>query len=179
MLAAGRVDGPPQAPWRRDRAYPLALAINVADGIAAVSFAVPDMYPDIEPGWWCEAVTYSLRDDRWRHAGGESDNNTAADPFTRPRNATNSMHDWCDWHSNGGLMRWSKDDPPEWRHTFSGIAPHGTARLTVTDERGHTRALQITPWNGAYVAIVAGGHSTLTGFDARGDRLGSCKPLDD
>ena len=26
--------------WRRDRAYPLALDINAADGIAAVSFAI-------------------------------------------------------------------------------------------------------------------------------------------
>jgi hypothetical protein len=89
--------------------------------------------------------------------------------------AGNSRVAWCDWHSNGGLGRWGDDDPPEWRHTFFGIAPVGTARLTVTDETGNTRDLQITPWN---VAIVAGAHSTLTGYDERGDRLGSFKPVD-
>jgi hypothetical protein len=50
--------------------------------------------------------------------------------------------------------------------------------LTVTDETGRTRDLQITPWNGAYVAIVAGAHSTLTGYDDHGERLGSLKPMD-
>jgi hypothetical protein len=48
----------------------------------------------------------------------------------------------------------------------------------VTDETGRTRDLQITPWNGAYVAIIAGTHSTLTGYDELGDRLGSFKPMD-
>jgi hypothetical protein len=119
VLAAGRVDGPPQGPWRRERAYPLALDINAAEGIAAVSFAILDMYPDIAPGWWCEAVTFSLRDGQWCYAAGESDSSTAADPFSRPHKATNSIHDWCDWHSSGGLGGWSTDDPPEWRHTFS------------------------------------------------------------
>jgi hypothetical protein len=59
------------------------------------------------------------------------------------------------------------------RHTFFGIAPAGTARLTVTDEAGRTRDLPITAWNGAYVAVVAGARSTLTGYDERGERLGS------
>jgi hypothetical protein len=178
VLAAQRVDGPPQAPWKADRAYPLALDINAADGIAAVSFAILDMYPDIEPGWWCEAVTYSLRDGEWCYAAGESDNNTAPNPFSRPDTTTNSIHDWCDWHSNGGLGGWGQNDTPEWRHTFFGIAPTGTTRMTVTDETGHTRDLQITPWNGAYVAIVAGAHSTLTGYDDRGQIRGSFKAMD-
>lgn len=178
VLAAGRVDGPPRAPWRRDRAYPLALDINATDGIAAVSFAILDMYPDIAPGWWCEAVTFARHDGRWIYAAGESDNTTAPDPFSRPHQASNSTHDWCEWHSNGTLAHWNRDDPPDWRHTFFGIAPSGTARLTVTDETGRTRDLQITPWNGAYVAIVAGTHSTLTGYDTHGNLLGSFKPAD-
>jgi hypothetical protein len=103
VLTAGRVDGPPEERWRRDRAYPLALDINAADGIGAVSFATLDMHPDIEPGWWCEVVTFALRDGRWRNAAGESDNSTAPNPFFRPNKATNSIHDWCGWHSNGGL----------------------------------------------------------------------------
>jgi hypothetical protein len=136
------------------------------------------MYPDIAPGWWCGAVTFSFRDGQWHYAAGESDDSTAADPFSRPSKATNSVHGWCDWHSNGGLGGWSEDDPPEWRHTFFGIAPAGTARLTVTDETSRTRDLQITPWNGAYIAIVAGAHSMLTGYDDRGNVLGSFKPMD-
>jgi hypothetical protein len=178
VLEAGRVDGPPRGPWRRDFAYPLALDIDVAQGIAAVSFAILDMYPDIEPGWWCEAVTYSFRDGRWRHAGGESDNSTALDPFSRPTAATNSIYSWCAWPSNGGLGDWSDQDLPRWRHTFFGIAPTTTARLTVTDETGRTRDLMITPWNGAYVAVIAGAYSTLTAYDERGTVLGSFQPMD-
>jgi hypothetical protein len=178
VLTAGRVDGPPQGPWRRERAYPLAFDINTADGIAAASFAIFDMHPDIEPGWWCEAVTFAFRDSQWRYAGGASDNSTAPDPFSRPTKATNSAYPWCDWHSNGGLGGWAEDDPPEWRHTFFGIAPTGTARLTVTDETDRTRDLPITPWNGAYVAIVGGTRSTLTGYDEHGNVLGSFMPMD-
>jgi hypothetical protein len=123
-------------------------------------------------------VTFAHRAGRWHYAAGESDNSTTADPFSRPEAATNSVHGWCDWHCNGGANGWGDDDPPPWRHTFFGIAPVGTARLTVTDEAGRTRDLQITPWNGAYVAIVAGAHSTLTGYDDAGNRLGSFKPMD-
>jgi hypothetical protein len=177
-LAAGRVDGPQQGPWRRDRAYPLAFDINAADGIAAVSFAILDMYPDIALGWWCEALTFAFHEGQWRPAGGESDNSTAPDPFSRPSKATNSVHPWCDWHSNGGLGEWAEDDPPQQRHTFFGIAPTGTARLTVTDEADRTRDLHITPWNGAYVAVVAGTRSTLTGYDEDGNVLGSFMPMD-
>lgn len=178
VLAAGRVDGPPSGPWRRDVRYPLALDIDAGHGIAAVSFAILDMYPDIQRGWWCEAVTFSLRDGGWRYAAGESDNCTTPDPFARPSTSTNSVHAWCDWHSNGGLGEWGGDDLPQWRHTFFGLAPSGTARLTVTDETGATRDLPITPWNGAYVAVVAGAHSTLTGFDQDGHVLGSFMPMD-
>jgi hypothetical protein len=127
VLAAGRVDGPPRGPWSGDRAYPLALDINAADGIAAVSFAILDMYPDIAPGWWCEAVTYSLHDGQWRYAAGESDNITAPDPFSRPGTPTNSVHDWCDWHTNGGLGGWSEDDPRSGATRAS--ASHRLARL--------------------------------------------------
>jgi hypothetical protein len=67
-IAAGVVDGPPRAPWERDRAYPLALDIDAENGIAAVSFAILNMYPDIDTGWWCEAVTFSFRDGAWRYA---------------------------------------------------------------------------------------------------------------
>ncbi|HEY6759923.1 MAG TPA: hypothetical protein VI318_10545 [Baekduia sp.] len=172
VLAARHVAGPPPEPRRPDRPHPLALDVNAAHGIAAVSFAIFDMYPDIARGWWCEAVTFSFRDGQWCYAGGESDNSTTPDPFSRPDRATNSVHGWCDWHSNGGLGEWT-DDPPEERHTFFGIAPAGTARLTVTDAEGSARDLLITPWNGAYVAVVAGAHSTLTGYDRRGDVLGS------
>jgi hypothetical protein len=178
VLAAGRVDGPPQRPWRREHRYPLAFDINAADGIAAVSFAILDMHPDIEPGWWCEAVTFAFRDGQWSYAGGDSDNCTAPDPFSRPAKATNSIHPWCDWHSNSGLAEWPEDDPPKSRHTFFGIAPTGTARLTVTDDAERTRDLHITPWNGAYVAIVAGTRSTLTGYDEHGNVLGTFMPQD-
>lgn len=177
-LAAGRVDGPPPGPWEPGRAYPLALDVDEANGIAAVSFAILDLYPDIAPGWWCEAITFAFRGGRWRFAAGESDNCTAPDPFSRPASATNSLHGWCDWHTNGGLGGWGEDDPPAWRHTLFGIAPEGTARLTVTDETGTTRDLRITPWNGAYVAIVAGVRSTLTGCGERGERLGAFRAVD-
>lgn len=176
VIAAGCIDGPPREPWHRSRAYPLAVDVNAADGIAAVSFAVLDLCPEIERGWWCQAVTFALREGRWRYAAGENDNTTAPDPFSRPAKATNSVVGWCDWASTGDVGGWSEDDPPTWRHTFFGIAPTGTARLTVTDETGRTRELQITPWNGAYVAMVAGVHSTLTGYDGRGRELGSFKP---
>ena len=105
VLLAGRVDGPPPGPWRPRRPYALALDVNAADGIA--------------PGWWCQVVTFAYREGRWIYAAGESDNSTTPDPFSRPRSPANSVHGWCDWHSNGGLGGWGDDDPPPWRHTFS------------------------------------------------------------
>src|SRR3569833_2993503 len=146
VLEAGRIDGPEPGPGSRDHAYPLALDIDDAHGIAAVSFAILDMYPKIERGWWCEAITFARRDGEWEYAGGDTDNTTAPGPFSRPDKPEASMHDWCDWHSIGGISGWDEDHPPEWRNTFFGIAPTGTARLTVTDETGRSRDLRITPW---------------------------------
>jgi hypothetical protein len=54
----------------------------------------------------------------------------------------------------------------------------GTARLVVTDEAGRGRDLRVTAWNGAYVAVVSGLRSTLTGYDEHGDILGSFMPMD-
>jgi hypothetical protein len=31
-----------------------------------VSFAALDAYPDIEPGWWCVAIRFTLIDGVWR-----------------------------------------------------------------------------------------------------------------
>lgn len=54
-----------------------------------------------------------------------------------------------------------------------GIAPVGTARMTITDGTGRERDLRITPWNGAFVAVVRGTMHVLTGYDASGIVLGS------
>jgi hypothetical protein len=45
--------------------------------------------------------------------------------------------------------------------------------LTVRGEDGPERDLRITPWCGAYVAVVAGATAKLTGYDAAGRRLGA------
>jgi len=37
----------------------------------------------------------------------------------------------------------------------------------------HERDLRITPWNGAYVAVLAGETATLAGYDASGQFLGA------
>jgi hypothetical protein len=87
---------------------------------------------------------WSRDGDGWQFAAGESDNNTSPTPFERP-SIGDSTHRWCDWHSNGGAGDWGDQDQDPWRHTFFGIAPTGTARLTVTDEAGRERDLRITP----------------------------------
>lgn len=37
-----------------------------------------------------------------------------------------------------------------------GIAPIGSERLTIENDVGDLRDLRITPWNGAFVAVVEG-----------------------
>ena len=64
-------------------------------------------------------------------------------------------------------------DAPRTRFSFFGVAPAGSERLTVRDEEGHERDLRITPWNGAYVAAVAGETATLSGYDVSGHLLGA------
>jgi hypothetical protein len=45
--------------------------------------------------------------------------------------------------------------------------------LTVTAENGCERELRITPWNGAFVVVSLGTHSTLTGYDVDGNVRGT------
>ena len=175
ILDAGHVPGPPAGPFARSDAYPLAVDAGGPDGadgpVGAVSYAALHPYPDIASGWWCVAVRFTFMDGAWRD-GDEFDNTTTARPFERPAAAENSTEPWIDWHTNGGAGDYGSDDAPRYRHLFFGIAPAPTARLTVTDERGRTRDLSITPWCGAYVATVEGFTSTLTGYAAAGGRLG-------
>ena len=123
-----------------------------------------DPYRYIAPGWRCEASIWVNGPRGWREVGGDHDSLTSQTPFERPARAENSNAGWCDWHSNGGAAVAGPADLDPWRHAFFGIAPVGTARLTVTDQTGAERDLAITPWNGAYVAVVSGLHSTLTGY---------------
>src|SRR3954451_19576684 len=74
VLTAGRVPGPPSAPFERGVAYPLAF--DVCEGIGAVSFAAFDVYPDIDRGWWCLVEQFWLDDGVWRPPGGMYDNAT-------------------------------------------------------------------------------------------------------
>jgi hypothetical protein len=175
ILGRETVPGPPTGPWERDTVYP--LAVDVDGRFGAVSFAVLGMYPDISAGWWCLATTWVRDGGGWEYAGGDFDNETSPEPSVRPVAPDNSVEEWCDWHTNGGAGEWPNDEQP-WRHTFFGIAPVSTARLTVADDTGRERDLRITPWNGAYVAVVAGVHSTLTGYAADGRRLGAFMPMD-
>jgi hypothetical protein len=175
ILATGIVPGPPAGPFVSGAAYP--LAVDVDGCLGAVSFAALDPYPDIEDGWWCVAMSFTLIDGAWTERS-QHDNLTQAQPFSRPLTPDNSRHDWCDWHTNGPAGLGDEEDEHPWRHGFFGVAPVGTARLTVTDEAGRERDLRITPWNGAYVAEVAGLSSTLTGYGADGRPLGSLMPVD-
>jgi len=172
LLAAGVVPGPPEGPFVEGRAYPLGVDIDGSTG--AVSYAALNPYPDTAPGWWCVAVRFTLVDGVW-HDGDQDDNSTTQQPFVRPVEIENSTSAWFDWHSNGGLGDYSEriGDPPRYRHMFFGIAPAGTARLTVTDETARARDLTVTPWCGAYVATVEGAFSRLTGYDGNGQQLGS------
>jgi hypothetical protein len=164
ILETREVEGPPAGPFVPGRAYPLAF--DVDGDFGAVSYAALDPYPDIEPGWWCVAVAFKRSGATWCE-NGDQDNTTTPEPFTRPTVAES----WTAWHSNGGL--WGNGDPVRYHHVFFGIAPATTARLTVTDRSGRARELAVTPWCGAYVAVVDGDFSRLTGYDRGGRELGS------
>jgi hypothetical protein len=161
ILGAGAVPPPPAGPLEPGVAY--SLAFDIDGDFAAVSFAIPDMYPEVAAGMWCLAVVYTRMEGAWAEYG-EHDNTTTPRPFERPARPENSVESWLDWHSNGlgGDV-----------HSFFGVAPHATARLTVTADAGEERELRITPSNGAYVAVVRGESSTLTGYAADGRRLGA------
>jgi hypothetical protein len=135
--------------------YPLAF--DLVDDVGAVSFAVPELYPDIAPGMWCVAVVYRRLDGVWVEAD-EHDNTTTAHPFRRPATVENSSVSWVDWHSNS-------------LGSCFGIATAATARLTVTTN-GVERDLRISPESGAYVAASYGPRTTLAGYAADGTRLG-------
>jgi hypothetical protein len=169
VLASDRVPGPSSPPHDVGVGYPLAF--DVCGRIAAVSFAALDVYPDIASGWWCLVEQFIRSDGTWGPAGGEHDNTTSSTPFERPTCVENSELGWLDWLSFGGAPEW--DDEPRRRQSYFGIAPVQTARLTVTAEDGCERELRITPWNGAFVVVSPGTHSTLTGFDLQGNVLGT------
>ena len=170
ILEAGRLPGPPTPPYEIGVGY--ALAYDVCGQIAAVSFAALDVFPDLARGWWCLVEQFSsFSEEGWAHAGGEHDYATSATPFRRPESVENSKRDWVDWVSFGGAHEWEEE--PRRRPSYFGIAPVRTTRLTVTSKDGRERALQITPWNGAFVVVSPGTSSTLTGSDAHGDVLGS------
>ena len=162
MLRLGVVPEPPSGAPVPGRAYP--LAVDVHDRLGAVSFAVLDGVSD---GWWRLTRQYALRGGRWEDAGGEHDVETAS-PFAPPQTGD---HGWVERPADGGHGEW--DEEPVRRHLLSGIAAAATARLEVTDESDRTRDIAITPWCGAYVAVVAGASSRLTGYGAAGEELGS------
>ena len=169
VLTTGRVPGPPSPPHESGVGYPLAF--DVCGRIAAVSFAALDVYPDIARGWWCLVEQFSCSDGTWGSAGGEHDSTTSSTPFKRPTSVENSELDWLDWLCFGGAGEW--DEAPQRRQSCFGIAPVQTARLTVTAEDGCERQLRVTPWNGAFVVVSPGTHSTLTGYDVEDKVLGT------
>jgi hypothetical protein len=167
VLETREVPLPPAGSVETGVGYP--LAVDVDGDLAAVSFAVLDMYPDIQPGMWCVALIYRRRENGWVEAS-EHDNTTTPRPFERPLAAENDVAGWIDWHSNSGVG-WSEEHGE--MHSYFGIAPVTTARLTVTPAAGSERDIRITPFNGAYVVAVAGSESTLTGYSPEGSRLGA------
>ena len=169
MLRLGVVPGPPSGPPVPGSAYP--LAVDVHDRLGAASFAVLGLHPEIADGWWCVTRQYALRGGTWQDAGGEHEVPATSRPFEPPATAEDSTVAWVDRPSDGGHGEW--DDEPRRRHVLSGVATATTARLAVTDESGRTRTIAITPWCGAYVAVVAGASSRLTGYGAAGEELGS------
>lgn len=169
MLRLGVVPGPPPEPPVPGRAYP--VAVDVHDRLGAVSFVVLGLRPDAPGGWWCVTRQYALRGGTWQDADGEHAVPASPRPFDPPATAEDSPVAWVDRTSDGGHGEW--DEEPNRRHVLSGVATAATARLAVTDESGLTRDLAITPWCGAYVAVVAGASSRLTGYGAAGEELGS------
>jgi hypothetical protein len=169
ILSSRAVSGPPAGPFESGAAYP--LAVDVDGELGAVSHAALDPYPDIAEGWWCVAHSFSFRDGGWC-AASDHDNTTSSRPFVRPSTVENGKTSWMDWASNGGIGEWEEE--PRMRHLLFGIAPTTTARLVLATDGGRRRDLDITPWCGAYVAIVAGAYSELTGYGPSGETLGSC-----
>lgn len=169
MLRLGVVPGPPADPPVPGRAYP--LAVDVHDRLGAVSFAVLGLRPDLEEGWWSVTRQYALRGGSWQATGGRHEVPTSPRPFEPPEASERSPVAWVDRPSDGGHGEWDED--PRRRHVLAGIATTATARLAVTDESGATRGIAITSWCGAYVAVVAGRTSRLTGYGASGEELGS------
>ena len=169
LLKLGVLPEPPAEPPVHGRAYP--LAVDVHGRIGAVSFAVFDLHPDVEPGWWCLVRQYALRDGRWQDAAGEADAFWSQEPFDPPEAPEDSDVSWIDRGSCGGVGEW--DDEPRRRHVLFGIAMPETASLSVCDDSGAERHLAINPWCGAFVAIVAGATSRLTGYAPGGAELGS------
>jgi hypothetical protein len=179
ILDSGVVEGPPAGPFASpfagSRAYP--LAVDRDGDIGAVAYAALNGFTNTAPGWWCVAMRFTRLDGVWR-AGDHSDAHWSQRPFERPSAPENSVVEWLDWGINGSLGGYGPADEPRYRHLLHGIAPAGTARLTVTDGEDRTRELTITPWCGAYVATVDGPFSRLTGFAADGRELGSFVCLD-
>lgn len=169
MLRLGVVPGPPSGSPVPGRAYP--RAVDVHDRLGAVSFAVLGLRPEVADGWWCVTRQYALRGGTWQDAGGEHEVPTSSRPFEAPETPESSPVAWVDRPTDGGHGEW--DEEPQRRHVLSGSATAATARLAVTDESGRTRGIAITPWCGAYVAVVAGASSRLTGYGAAGEELGS------
>lgn len=150
----------------RGARYP--LAVDIDGDLGVVSFAALALHPHIDSGWWCVAQMFERSGAGWA-GSSEDDNTTSPTPFTRPLVAENGPG-WLDWGSNCGLMGWGDGD---FRLMCFGIAPVGTARMTITDGTGRERDLRITPWNGAFVAVVRGTSHVLTGYDASDRVLGS------
>ena len=130
-----------------------------------MSFAALDVHPDTDRAWWCMVEQFRRRDGHWHLAGSSHDNTTTATPFERP-----ATGEWIQWGPDGGHRIWDED--PRVRDSYFGIAPVGTARLSVRTNDGGERDVATTPWNGAWVVVGSGVSSTLIGRDANGEILG-------
>jgi len=170
VLTEAAVHPPPYGPYVHGVAYP--IAVDVDGMLGAVSFATWDLYPGmLEAQWWCTVELFAHYDGEWGSCGGEHDNTTSPTPFQRPYAAASDPDNWVHWHTNGPVGIWEQE--PRQRISFFGVAPMETERLVVRSKDGRERALRITAWNGAYVAVVAGDTATLTGYGANGRRLGA------
>lgn len=168
VLAAKKVPAPPSRPAAVGVAYPVAF--DIAGTIAAVSFVALNVYPE-HLRWWCLVEQFWLDGENWVPAGGSYDNTTTDTPFARPTRVENSVETWVDWITDGGHGGW--DVEPRERHSYCGIAPTHTARLTVTTPDGLSRSIAVNPLSGAWVVVAPGTRSTLTGYDAAGVKLGT------
>ncbi len=168
ILSLGFVPGPPEAGVKD---HPVAVDIDGQFG--AVSWVYFNRSRAIARGWWCDATIYRYGPMGWGEVTAAADNTTAEQPFVRPHVPTNCAMSWIDWPSYCEVSSWDGIPGYPDRHMFFGIATVGTARLTVTTPDGRERDLRITPWNGAYVAVVVGETPVLTGYDATGAVLGT------